>query len=340
MLIKRKEYKLCMCCMEAHEVCIVQSKEKMTFNHVEVVYPATYEYCDRTEEYIATEEMIRANDIAMKDAYRKAVGLLTSQDIIDIRKKYQVSQSDLAVLLGWGKKTLTRYETYQVQDMAHNDILVKIGDDPEWYLILLERSKEKISNRAYVKYLEAARLLYAKERNNYIQRAVLAQYAREEMPSNACGNTVTDFNRLVEVINYIASGNVASLYLVKLIKMIWYSDALNYKRHGKSITGMAYKALPMGAAPIGYDQIVALQGVKYQELECADGTGYLFEENKEFLTCLLSEEEKASIDTVVEHFKDATKKAIIKAMHEEEAYRNTRLYQVISYDFAKELSLV
>ncbi len=120
MLVLKKENKLCLCCMEVHEVWIVQVDEKMTFSNTEVSYPAVYEYCHATDEYITTEEMIRQNDIVMKDAYREAAGVLTSQEIMDIRKKYQVSQSDLAVLLGWGKKTLTRYESHQVQDMPKN----------------------------------------------------------------------------------------------------------------------------------------------------------------------------------------------------------------------------
>ena len=339
MKIIKKESKLCLSCMQVHEVWTVQVEEESTFNQTKVKYVALYEYCNITEEYIATEEMIIGNDIAMKDAYRKANGLLSSRDIIDVRRKYNISQSDLATLLGWGKKTLTRYETHQVQDMAHNDILVKIGDDPEWFLILLERSREKVSERAFAKYAEAARVLYAREANSYIKKAVLAQYAKEHMPPNAFGNTEPDFNKLVEVINYIASSSVTSLYLVKLIKMIWYSDALNYKRHGKSITGMAYKALPMGAAPIGYDQIVALQGVSYQEVEFADGIGYLFGADQDFVPHLLSDDEKASIDTVVGRFRDASKKAIIKTMHEEEAYKCTEPYCIISFDYAKQLSL-
>jgi len=34
-----------------------------------------------------------------------------------------ISQSDLCLLLGWGGKTITRYESHQVQDIAHDTIL-------------------------------------------------------------------------------------------------------------------------------------------------------------------------------------------------------------------------
>ena len=109
MKILKTERKLCMCCMEEHEVQIVEVHEKLTFKGKKVEYNAIYEYCDLTEEFLSTEDMITNNDIAMKDAYRRQCGLLTSEEIISIRKKYSISQKDLACLLGWGEKTITRW---------------------------------------------------------------------------------------------------------------------------------------------------------------------------------------------------------------------------------------
>lgn len=50
----------------------------------------------------------------------------------------------LCTLLGWGGKTVTRYESHQVQDKTHDSILKKIDQDPEWFLSLLEDVKDKI----------------------------------------------------------------------------------------------------------------------------------------------------------------------------------------------------
>lgn len=69
------------------------------------------------------------NDIRLKDAYRRSEGLLTSTEISAIRGKYGISQNDLCVLLGWGGKTITRYESHQVQDKAHDTILKKINKE-------------------------------------------------------------------------------------------------------------------------------------------------------------------------------------------------------------------
>ena len=49
--------------MEKHDVQIVEVHEHNTFKGKNVEYVATYEYCELTEEYLATEEMITENDI-------------------------------------------------------------------------------------------------------------------------------------------------------------------------------------------------------------------------------------------------------------------------------------
>lgn len=67
------EKKLCICCMEEHDVYTVRVKEYNVFKGVPVEYDATYEYCELADEYISTEEMISANDIAMKNAYRQTI---------------------------------------------------------------------------------------------------------------------------------------------------------------------------------------------------------------------------------------------------------------------------
>lgn len=100
------EKKLCVCCMEEHKVRTVRVRERNAFKGVEVEFDATYEYCEPADEYIATEEILSANDMAMKNACRQMMGLLTAEQIGAIRAKYGISQSDLAALLGWGGKTI------------------------------------------------------------------------------------------------------------------------------------------------------------------------------------------------------------------------------------------
>ncbi|MBP5293638.1 MAG: hypothetical protein J6023_05880, partial [Clostridia bacterium] len=63
-------------------------KEHNIFKGEDVEYEAEYDYCETTDEMIASEEMISANDLAMKNAYRRKKGLLETKDIFRIRKQY------------------------------------------------------------------------------------------------------------------------------------------------------------------------------------------------------------------------------------------------------------
>ena len=150
----------CPCCMEEHEMQIITVVQHNEFKGVSVDYDAEYCYCDRADETYADEPQISANDIAMKNAYRKKMGLLTSHQIAAIRARYGISQSDLCLLLGWGLKTITRYESHQVQDIAHDTILRKLAADPEWFLQLLNAEKKSLSPASYDKYLEAGTALF------------------------------------------------------------------------------------------------------------------------------------------------------------------------------------
>ena len=178
MKIIKSEKCLCVCCMEIHEVKTVLVREKVTFKRRKVDYDALYQYCDNSDELYMDERQIQENDIRLKNAYRKKEGLLTSDEICAIRAKYNISQKDLCTLLGWGGKTITRYESHQVQDKAHDTILKKIDEDPEWFLILLNDAREYLSTEAYQKYLGVATALYEENRDAYLRKAIEASYAK------------------------------------------------------------------------------------------------------------------------------------------------------------------
>ncbi|NLN84413.1 MAG: hypothetical protein GX138_08730 [Firmicutes bacterium] len=123
MEIIKKAKKECLLCMEEHEVETAKIQEVELFRNREVTYTATYEYCSNTDELIETEEMFKSNDLALKDSYRAEVGLLTSNEIKAIREKYRVSQKGLTRVLGWDEATISCYETFQIQDRIHDNLL-------------------------------------------------------------------------------------------------------------------------------------------------------------------------------------------------------------------------
>ena len=336
----KTEKKLCSCCMEEHEVKTVRVMDQVTFKNETVNHVAEYYYCEKADEFFADETQLSENDTRMKDAYRKNVGLLTSEDICHIRSKYGISQSDLCTLLDWGGKTVARYENHQVQDKAHDAILRKLDADPAWFLDLLSKAKACLSPASYQKYLAKGKAAYEDAHDIYLRKAIEGEYAGISSDPVNNGNTELSLDKVVDVIAFYANSQfVNSLYKVKLMKLLWYGDALSYKRLGHTITGLVYTKMPLGALPIAHDSIIDLKGVSYEEIDFGEGTGYHFIKCENSLYSHLTKEEREILETVARKLGTMSKDALVNYMHKERAYTETAPRDIIQFKYAEDLSI-
>ena len=331
---------LCSSCMEEHEVKTISVMDKVTFKGIEVEYEATYFYCENTDELFVDETQMRNNDINLKDAYRKMQEVLTSKEIVGIRDRYGITQKDLCAVLGWGAKTITRYESYQIPDRAHNTILKKIGQDPEWFLNLLINAKDVIGINEYKKYLKIATILYEQGKDLYLRKSIEAGYARFNGNKMLQGNVMLSFGKIIDVIKYFAaSRKVTNLYKVKLMKLMWYADALSFKNRGHSITGLVYQALQMGAVPVGHDAIINLKGVPCEEVDMGETYAYYFNSKSDIEFEFLNDDDKVILNNVIDKLGCMSKDEIIAFMHKEKAYVETEHRGYISFRFAEFLQI-
>ena len=80
--------------------------------------------------------------------YRKRHHLMQPADIRATREKYGLSQTAFAPILGFGDKTITRYENGSIADAAQNN-LIYLVQQPSDFANLLEKNKDKISIADY-----------------------------------------------------------------------------------------------------------------------------------------------------------------------------------------------
>lgn len=64
----KSENKLCLLCMEEHEVKTVEMLETEIIKEKEIEFKAIYEYCERADELLETEDLIRLNSKSMRAA--------------------------------------------------------------------------------------------------------------------------------------------------------------------------------------------------------------------------------------------------------------------------------
>ena len=293
---------------------------------------------DEEENEFETGAMANDNLMNARNAYRVLHGLLTSEEIVGIRESYGLSQVDLARLLGWGEATISRYESKAIQDEAYDTMLRMIKDNPLVALELLKKNEDKFSEtkRKYVRSKIVDKLdSYGKE---YLTRQALeAEYANFDKINDFNGYITLDINKIEAMVSYIAEG-ISNLFKVKLMKMLWYADALSFKRRGVSMTGMVYRHESMGALPIGHYSLMNLENLNVCEEESNNYDLMLHVYPSEGMDySILTDEDRTILDDVIKKFKNYKAKDIIEYMHREIAYTKTKAGEIIPFSLAKEI---
>lgn len=338
----RKVHMACPLCDRAHEVEERKRLATITLKGDDVTYEERFYFCanaDEEENEFETGCMTNENLLRARNAYRKKHGLLTSYEIVAIRESYGLSQVDLARLMGWGEATISRYESKAIQDEAYDTMLRLVKDNPMQALEFLKKNADKFSGTArwqqirekIVEKLDS----YGKE---YLTRqAFEGEYANFEELSDFNGFAALNIDKIEAVISYIAE-QVANLYKVKLMKMLWYSDVLSFIKKGVALTGMVYRHGTMGALPVGHYSLMNLEKLNVQE-----EAGYDFESmihiypGRGMDYSVLTDEEKEVLDQVIDKFKDFKTKEMVDYMHQERAYTETKPGDIIPFSLAKEI---
>lgn len=145
---------ICPCCGKFTSITIRTEPETYTVRGEVVSIKSKIAYCNICENQIWVDELDEENLNSAFDKYRETKKLLTPSRIKEIRDKYNVTQVTFSRILGFGDKTIARYETGSIQDEAQNN-LIMLADIPENFEMLLEKNKEKISYEDYRKATNA-----------------------------------------------------------------------------------------------------------------------------------------------------------------------------------------
>lgn len=331
----------CPLCDKTHEVEERKRITSIVLKGEEVTYEERFYFCanaDDNENEFETGAMVNENLLNARNAYRIKKGLLTSNEIVAIRESYGLSQVDLAKLLGWGEATISRYESKAIQDEAYDTMLRLIKDNPLQALEFLKKNANKFTamKRLDIKSKIIEKLdSYGKE---YLTRQTFeGEYANFEEPSDVNGFAVLNIDKIEAMISYIAE-KVSNLFKVKLMKMLWYSDVLSFIQTGFSMSGMVYTHEPMGALPIGHYSLMNLENLNIkEEMSYNYDTMLHVYPTIGMDYSILSNSEKATLDKVIEKFKNYKAKDIVDYMHEERAYIETNAGEIIPFSLAKEI---
>lgn len=331
----------CPLCDQVHDVEERARLAKAQIKGESIEYEERYFICsnvDEDENEFIPSKVMDLNLLQARNAYRTMKGLLTSQQIVAIREKVGLSQVELANLLGWGEVTISRYESKAIQDDTYDRILRMVDCNPMEMLNFLNKNRSLFSILRYRDIKEKIIRNLDEYGKGYLKRQEFeSEYVKYQEPSDLNGYQSLNIDKIGGVVSFFAI-NLHSLYKVKLMKLLWYADALSFKRHGKSITGLVYSHMPLGALPIGHYKLLGLDNICVSEEY--DDEGY---SRFHILPCqnadwtILSEQDRTILSEVCTKFKYMNGQEFADYMHQEAAYQLTQERQEIPFSLTMQL---
>ncbi len=216
----RKVHMECPLCDKVHEIEERKRIATTIVKEEEVSYEENFYFCVNSpedENEFETGAMMNKNLLNARNSYRVKMDLLTSDNIIEIRENYGLSQVDLARLLGWGEATISRYESKAIQDEAYDTMLRLIKDNPLQALEFLKKNSDKFSP---VKYQEIKEKIMEKMDAygmEFLSRQPLeGAYAEFDEPSESNGYTLLNIDKIEAMTSYLAE-QMTNFYKAKEI---------------------------------------------------------------------------------------------------------------------------
>ena len=276
--------------------------------------------------------------------YRKKKGLLTPEQIKNIREKYGLSQRAFSRILGWGEITIHRYENGALQDRSHNDSLILL-ENPTNLKKLLEENKDRINQKDYLQIKKNIHNTMIKDIDKKIEENIEEKYFNEIL-DEYCGFTQFNYEKMVNMILFFAT-KFNRLFKTKLMKLLFYSDFVHFHDHTLSITGLKYLRNYYGPTPIKYELLLGELSDKYitYKVDYVESTKECIEEYETIKPLekpnlsIFSKEEMNSINKVLDTFKPFTSEKISKYSHQEKAWKATKVKQLINYKHAEDIML-
>lgn len=322
----------------------IEKRDVKEFRGIEINTYENVAACKECHQDLYVNEIEEKNNERIYELYREKANIIKPQDIVDLRKKYDISQRELTAILGFGKMTINRYERGGVPTKSQSDYIKLLIDNDNKFV---EKVKEaykngNINDKTYEKIVSTN--LENEIGKNDIQdmyRRVLNNSLRLK-PNIFNGYKTFDLELVENIISYISS-KVNNLTITSLNKYLWFIDIVSFNQRGVSITGLTYQKQQYGPTIIDqrYKEISLLDD-KYirNDYEDESGTKTIITSNKNFDLSKLKDSEIEIINKIIKLLKNKNVTDISNMSHEEEGWKKTKKFDEISFEYAMNLNII
>lgn len=267
-------------------------------------------------------------------------------NIKQIRTQYDFNQETFAKILNWGVATVKRYESgNSIPDSTHIVILKILRTNPETIAKFYNETKNNFSEEEH-KQIEANFKIYEEfhpvENIKELSYRFIEEMYKPHEGSIESGYSYFNSQKLIHMILFFTRKGVQK---TKLMKLLWYSDFLMFKRNLVSISGTPYYHRKHGPVPKNHDTLLGHLEDTLQLITISEeiiGNGYtlnLVQARREWDESLFDEDEWNILSYIDEFFQSIGSVEISDRSHKEEGWRQTTEYEIITYNFADSLSL-
>ncbi len=299
----------------------------------EIKFTSDRRFCSKCNNLVYDGKLDNIASEKAINLYNKLYGVEKEQ-IINLRKKYNLSQELFSKVIGCAKKTLISYEKgVSIPNDCYLIIIKSLLSKPDMISELVEANRVQFTDKEYNKISEKVSIFLA---NNEKQLLLNDEYA----PTEYNGYTKLNKEKIYNMIIFLADNTILK---TKLLKEMFYADFLFYKENCKSITGLEYCKLPFGPVPDKFETILSkgLQEdiIDYELVANNSIEYYEITSKKEFNRKIFTKEELKVLNIVKKYFKDYNVSEIVDYSHKEKAFLSTNKCEKISYDYSFDIDL-
>ncbi|MBE5812087.1 MAG: DUF4065 domain-containing protein [Clostridiales bacterium] len=197
---------------------------KYVIKDEEIEVDEKYYVNPENNERVYNRDLSIENDIVAYDAYKRKKELLTTEEIKEIRKKYDLTQKEYALAIGVGEITVHRFENGTIQTESIDSIM-RLSAMPKNMKELITKNKDKLSVELLNKTLNIIEKLIKNEEHkiaiiNYNELKKL-KYEISDV-NTVADNIIVEFNKKIEEKEKQLKTEFSKITPLELQKHLYY----------------------------------------------------------------------------------------------------------------------
>jgi len=331
-----KKNNICPKCGEA--ATLIKEKKQEEFRKEKFEITEHYYYCDKCKEEYEPDYFIDLNLNQIYNQYREKYNILFPEQIKKIREQYKLIPTKMSRILGFGDNVYRSYENGEVPSLS-NAMVLKSTIDPGKFENMVKEGyaiyKDDLFSRN--EYEELLKIIN-KQKEDKEKEKDFADFIQDKFnrATSTSGYKIFNLNKYAYMVVYFLE-NYGNSFKTYINKFLFYSDFLNYKSTGYSISGSEYIAMQKGPVPDFFDIYYELMKQKdvfaVEEFENENGVFECMKKNMKFNPEYFNKEELDNLENSVKFFSDLKPiSKIVDISHEEKAWKdNVGTKQKIDY---------